>query len=265
MSVKAKSFLTFVLTAACLVLARPNAYAQNDPPGVNRTHYWTYHLIDPIYQPDQINTQDQFWPAFMPNQTDSLLRLVNWVYKNNSVVQDTFIHYTWWNLVNKYPVNKFFKVTNQFGSNNVFVDRLEFLLTPAWKNVQNPVPGGPFANHYQCYRAQGFPPPTQAFLFRDEWRQDFLPVGPLEYLCAPCVKEHHGQIFAPPDTVTHLALFRIQPQSDVFFPYIQDQFLQIVRPVRQQPIEYLLVPSLKEPPATPTKKSTWGQVKTLYR
>jgi hypothetical protein len=162
-------------------------------------------------------------------------------------------------------VNKFFKVTNQFGSYDVYVDRLDFLLAPAWKNQPSPIPGGPIANHYQCYRANAFTPPTQTYIFHDEWRQDFLPVGPLEYLCVPCWKAHQGRIYAPVDTVTHLAVYRIPPISDYFFPYLQDQFVQAQRLVRQYPVEYLLVPSLKNPIPTGTKKSTWGKLKTMYR
>jgi len=65
--------------------------------------------------------------------------------------------------------------------------------------------------------------------------------------------------------VTHLALYPIQPLSDTFIPFIQDQFVQTQRIVRQFPVEYLMVPSLKNPIPTAAKKSTWGQIKTLYR
>ena len=265
MSVKAKTLLSFVLVAACLVLARSNVYAQSDPAGVDSTHYWTYHLIDPVFFPQPIRVMDQFIPNLIPNQTDSLTRLVNWVYKNNSTVRDTFLHYTWWNLLNKVPVNRFVRVVNQFGAYDVNVLQLDFLLTPAWKNFQSPIPGGPAANHYLCYRANGFPSPPQSFFFHDEWRQENLPVGPMRYLCVPCWKEHNGQMFTPPDTVTHLALYPIQPNSDVFVPKVQDQFLTVLRPVQQFQTEYLMVPSLKNPPPTEIKKSSWGKLKTLYR
>jgi hypothetical protein len=72
-------------------------------------------------------------------------------------------------------------------------------------------------------------------------------------------------VYAPVDTVTHLALFRINPYSDLFSPFMADQFWQGGRPVQQQPTEYLLVPSLKEEIVTDTKRQTWGKLKTLYR
>ena len=265
MSVKARTLLSLVLVPACLVLTRLNAGAQSDPTGVDSTHYWTYHLIDPVYYPQPIEAKDQFLTNYVPLQTDSLTRLVNWVIKNNSTVRDTFLHYTWWNLQPKLPVNQFVKVTNQFGSANVNVYQLEFLLTPAWKNYQSPIPGGPTANHYLCYRANGFPPPTQPYSLRDEWRNDYQPIGPLEFLCVPCWKEHLAQVYAPVDTVTHLALYRIIPYSDVFYPFIQDQFVHAQRPVQQYPFEYLMVPSLKSPIPTDTRKSTWGKLKAIYR
>jgi len=265
MSVKAKTLLSLVLVAACLVLARSNAYAQSDPTGVDSTHYWTYQLIDPVYFPQPIVVQDQFLPAPITNVTDSLTRLVNWVYKNNSTVRDTMIHYTWWNLQNKYPVNQFVTVTNQFGSYDVSVYQLDFLLAPAWKNNPSPIQGGPEANHYLCYKANGFPPPPLPYSLQDEWRNDYLPVGQLEYLCVPCSKQHNGQNYAIVDSVTHLALYRIHPLSDIFYPQIQDQFVQVQRAVQQRPIEYLMVPSLKTLIPTDIKTSTWGKLKKLYR
>jgi hypothetical protein len=265
MIVKARTLLPLVLVAACVVLAGSNAYAQNDPPGVDRTHYWTYHLIDPFTSPQPVALSDQFFRNPVPNTTDSLLRLVNWVYKNNSVVQDTFLHYTWWNLASKYPLNQFVRVTNQFGVVDVHVVQMDFLLAPAWKNQHPPVPGGPNANHYVCYKTTGPTQTPQTVVLHDEWRNDAQTVGPLEFLCVPCLKQHQGQTFVPVDTVTHLALYRIQPTSDIFIPFIQDQFAQVQRPVQQFPIEYLMVPSLKTPISTPTRKESWGRIKTLYR
>ena len=61
------------------------------------------------------------------------------------------------------------------------------MLVPAWKNV--PQPGNPPANHYLCYRAQGGPPPLSLYHLEDEWRKDLQHPGPLEYLCAPSLKQ----------------------------------------------------------------------------
>jgi hypothetical protein len=239
------------------------AYGQTNPTPIDTTHYWTYKLVQPEFRPSEVLARDQFLTFDTPVYLDSLTRLVNWVIKNESAVRDTFIHYTWWNIRNKLPVAKHVQVTNQFGSFPVDVQNLEFLLVPAWKNQPQPVP--PYANHYLCYRAIGFPPPALSVHLRDEWRNDFQNPGPLEFLCVPCWKNHNGQIFAPVDTVNHLALYPITPVSELFYPFVQDQFREGPTPVRQTPIEYLLVPSLKREEPTKTQNTTWGKVKVLYR
>ncbi len=252
------------LALAALAFAAPAAFAQSDPPGVNPTHYWTYQPTQGAhFQPEFIQARDQFFLGFTPIYLDSLQRLVNWVHKNNSPVLDTMIHYTWWNIQNKLPNQSSAILTNQFGQYPINIERLEFMLVPAWKNV--PQPGSPDANHYLCYRAFGGPPPPGAYQLRDEWRQDLLPVSPLEYLCAPCWKEHGGVVYPAVDTVTHLAMYRIHPVSERFLPYIQDQFFNGICDVQQRPVEYLMVPSLKQLIPTPTKARTWGRLKTLYR
>jgi hypothetical protein len=247
--------------ALLLCAVAPVAHAQAG--AFNPTHYWTYHLLDPVQQPATVLAQDQFWQQPVPLTVDRLERLLNWVHKNNSAVPDTFLHYTWWNVQQKLLVNKDVLVTNQFGSYPVRVENLEFLLAPAYKNFQSPVP--PHGDHFLCYRAFGFPPPPQTYDLRDEWRVDIQHPGPLEYLCAPCSKAHAGAVYTVSDTVTHYAVYPIQPTSDNFYAFITDQFWQQPNIATQFPIEYLFVPSEKTHRPTETKKSTWGKLKTLYR
>jgi hypothetical protein len=250
----------FVLLLACAVV--PASQAQT---GVfNPTHYWTYHLMNPVQiPPTTVLVRDQFWQQPIPVTVDRLERLLNWVHKNNSAVPDTFLHYTWWNIQQKIPVNRDVLVTNQFGSYPVRVENLEFMLVPAHKNFQSPLP--PHGDHFLCYRAFGFPGPTQSYDLLDEWRVDSQHPGPLQYLCAPCAKNHNGQTYAVADTVTHLAVYPIVPTSENFFALIQDQFWQQPNIATQFPVEYLFVPSEKTHPPTETRKSTWGKIKSLYR
>jgi hypothetical protein len=260
---------TVLLLAAGLFFAQASAQAQGNPPGVNPTHYWTYQLHQPFIQPQPIAVQDQFFPAPVPVTVDHLDRLANWVIKTDpttgfaSLPVDTALHYTWWNIIEKLPVNQVVGVTNQFGSYPVTVSNVEFLLTPAYKNHQSSVPF-PTANHYLCYRANGFPSPNRPFVLQDEWRQDQQLPGALEFLCVPCVKQHNGVTYPILDPVTHLALYRITPQSDLFPPLISDQFFFGNQLVQQVPPEFLLVPSLKQV-VTDTKRHSWGQLKMLYR
>lgn len=251
--------LMLVLLLPCAVA--PIAHAQTG--AFNPTHYWTYHLMDPVQVPTTVFARDQFWQQPVPLTVDRLERLLNWVHKNNSAVPDTFLHYTWWNIQQKHPVNRDVLVTNQFGSHPVRVENLEFMLAPAHKNHPSPVP--PLANHYLCYRAFGFPGQPNQYQLRDEWRLAFQQPGPLEYLCAPCEKQHNGLYFPILDPITHLAVYPITPTSDHFFPFISDQFWQQPNHAVQFPLEYLFVPSEKTHPPTDTKKSTWGKIKTLYR
>ncbi len=253
-----------VLAALGLLLSSTLAGAQPGTQPIDPTHYWTYQSLEALVFPQPILVQDQFFRQPVPVTVDSLVRLLNWVHKNNSAVPDTFLHYTWWNIVDKLPVNKRATVTNQFGSFPVQILNLEFLLAPATKN--QPATGAiPQANHYLCYRATGFPGPTTAFDIQDEWKVDIQVPKDMEFLCTPCLKIHNGQIFPPADTVTHFAVYPVSPQSGNFVPFVNDQFMARQLFVRQSPPEYLFVPSTKVEIPTDVKRSTWGRLKQLYR
>jgi len=252
------------LALACVTLTATSAPAQQNPPGVDPTHYWTY---GPSYggHPEfhQILARDQFFVGFTPIHLDSLLRFINPVRKNGSPILDPELHYTWWNIANKLPNFASAILTNQFGQYPINVYDLQFMLVPARKD--NAIPGSPQANHYLCYRATGGPPPPGPYQLVDQWRTDVQQPGPLEYLCAPCWKDHAGVVYPAVDEITHLAMYPIAPTSPQFFPYIQDQFFSGLCDVRQEPIEYLLVPSLKQLIPTSTRSSTWGRLKSIYR
>jgi len=252
--------LTVLALACWCVTAGAQTGAASDP-----THYWSYTSFDSLVLPQSIFVKDQFFRDGVPVTVDRRLRLLNWVHKNNSAVPDTFLHYTWWNIQEKLPVNRSVDVTNQFGSHRVRVLNLEFLLAPASKS--NPPGFGfiPIANHYLCYRAVDFPGPTSVYDFRDEWRGALLQPKAMEYLCAPCHKEHLGPSFPPVDTALHLAVFPLPAVSGNFVPFVADQFDQRQLFVAQVPDEYLFVPSQKTDVPTDVKRSTWGRIKRLYK
>ena len=259
---RAKVLLLCLTAVASLLLVRP---AVSGTPTVvdTLTHYWTYRLIEPLAIPSPILASDQFFRTPVTLQVDTLSRLVNWVRKNSSPVRDTNLHFTWWNVQPKLPVNKNVVIRNQFGQFPTVVENLEFLLAPALKNV----PTAPFLplSHYLCYRAHGPGPSGDAFLLVDEWRRDVLPVLDLQYVCAPCLKIHGGNQFPPVDTLTHFAVYEVQPQSEVFVPLVRDQFITQQFPVHQAAPEYLFVPTIKYDAPTSTRQSTWGRLKVLYR
>jgi hypothetical protein len=216
-----------------------------------------------VPQPQPIFAADQFFRSGVPLTVERRERLLNWVIKNNSPVPDTTLHYAWWNILEKLPVNRTVIVTNQFGSFRVQVLNLEFMLAPALKNQT--APALPFKNHYLCYRATGFPGPPTSYSLRDEWRVDQQQPQAMEFLCAPCMKQHLGVTYPVVDTVTHYAAYPIAPVSETFVPFIADQFMQQQQLVYQYPFEYLFVPSEKTDLPVDTKKDTWGRLKQLYR
>jgi hypothetical protein len=246
-----------ILCMAASVHAQPPGYPY-DP-----THYWTYDILTLQPEPQPIFAADQFFRLGVPLTVDRRERLLNWVEKNGSPVPDTLLHYTWWNVLEKLPVNRSVIVTNQFGSFPVQVQNLEFLLAPAHKNYT----AGelPKANHYLCYRALGFNPAPIPYDLLDEWRRDFQAPGPMEFLCAPCMKEHFGITYPAVDTVTHLAVYPIHPISELFFPLVRDQFTVRPEEVAQLSFEYLFVPSEKTDMPVGVKQDTWGRLKQLYR
>jgi hypothetical protein len=258
-----------LLAALGLFVVAASGHAQQ-PPGTlpfDPSHYWTYTFIDQIPLPQTVFAKDQFFRNGVPLTVEKRERLLNWVFKNGSAVRDTLIHYTWWNVLEKLPVNRRVIVSNQFGSFPVQVLNLEFMLVPAYKNFANPTggPTGPLANHYLCYRATGFPGPPVAYDLLDEWRRDLQQPQAMEFLCAPCAKEHQGQIFPVVDTVTHLAAYPIVPVSTVFSPFVLDQFLAGGGQVIQHPVEYLFVPGEKTDNPVDVKRNTWGNLKKLYK
>ena len=257
------TWLRGLLVALALVCLAGSSQAQPGALPFDPTHYWTYHILDPIPVQQPIFARDQFFRQGVPLTVANQVRLLNWVHKNNSAVTDTILHYTWYDILEKIPVNKAVIVSNQFGSFPVEVVNLEFLLTPTLKNqtaLQLPQ-----ANHYLCYRATGFPAPPLGYDFVDEWRVDFQHPQAMEFLCAPCVKQHLGVTYPVVDTVTHLAVYPITPTSDYFVPILTDQFAPHQHIVQQIPLEYLFVPSEKTERPTDVRRNTWGRVKQLYR
>lgn|SRR5262245_21242249 len=257
----ATSLFRAILTVIGVVCLVTTASAQAG--AFNPTHYWTYRILDQTPAPASIFVQDQFFRQGVPVTVDTRQRLLNWVEKNGSPVLDSLVHYTWWNIQEKLPVNKTVTVTNQFGAYHVQVLNLEFLLAPAWKNQT--FAGAPPANHYLCYRAVGFPAPPSSYDLRDEWRVDIQHPQDMQFLCTPCLKQHLGQTYPALDTLTHLAAYPITPQSDYFFAFLSDQFQQRQHYVQQTPLEFLFVPSEKTEIPTPTDGSTWGRVRATYR
>src|SRR5262245_9253387 len=98
------SFRACLLALGLLSLA---AALHAQPPGCpsHPTHYWTYSIQTQSVTPHSIFAADQFSLTGVPLTVERRERLLNWVQKNNSAVPDTLLHYTWWNVLEKLPVN----------------------------------------------------------------------------------------------------------------------------------------------------------------
>jgi hypothetical protein len=269
---EATKVLSRCLAAALfIVLTGSIAHSQPATPIDSLSHWWTWSMTTPYPNPSPLPVQvrDQFFGG--PILVDTLERLLNPVYKIHGT--QTFpprnpeLHYTWWRVRPPVRVDQTVVYYDQFfpQGQTVTVDTLAFLLTPASKRLQPPVPPPPPGeNHYLCYRIFGIRPSATVGL-QDQFRATQAPVLYPNYLCAPCYKQH-GTAQYPPRDSTHLIFYEVNNPFPPRLPYIDDQFLEPhAIEVFQRPIEFLVTPARKQHISTPTKTSTWGRMKTLYR
>jgi hypothetical protein len=268
-----KVVIRCLAAAFLLMFAGSVAHSQVGVP-IDTTHYWTWTVGPriPNQTPGPVQVRDQFLPG-VPIQVDTLSRLLNPVFKFHEGrvhgVRNPELHYTWWDVRPPYRPNQTVVYYDQFYPQGavVNVDTLAFLLTPASKRLQQPVPPPPQGeNHYLCYRIFG-PSPNVPVGLQDQFRTGTVDVQRAEYLCAPCEKQH-GPVIYPPRDSTHLIFYWVQNPHPVRDVFLNDQFLVNFTPpvpVFQTPFEYLVVPARKTHISTPTKRSTWGRMKSLHR
>jgi hypothetical protein len=247
----------------------PVASAEAQTGQLNPTHYWTYHIDNVATSADPVEAGDQFVPLVNLYPL-TLQRLLNPTWKTHGPVvhapSDTVTHYDWWDVPNR-PEPRTVIIDNQFDTNlPIQIYELDFLLTPTRKSLTpSPLPPITDKNHYLCYRAQGSSPGLDVIL-RDQFHEQGQLVASLTYFCNPCWKRHSGVYYPIQDTVTHLALYRLEiPGFGPRYPYLTDQFVNNwYTSVRQYPDEYLVVPTYKHEP-TSTNKASWGRIKATYQ
>jgi len=254
------------LVVLAVAFAAAPAAAQ---PGLNPTHYWSYHVLNPAFSQDTVYVGDQFVPQ-VPLSPLRLDRLLTPTWKTHGGVvhapSDTVTHYDWWDVPNM-PVTRTVIIDNQFDQNlTIPVYELDFLLVPTQKSLTpQPLPVITDKNHYLCYRVQGSSPGMTVIL-RDQFHQQGQLVASLTYLCNPCQKRHGGQIYPVVDPQTHLALYRLEiPEFGPVTAWLTDQFVSNWQTgLRQIPDEYLAVPTIKHE-ATSIQERSWGRIKSTYR
>jgi hypothetical protein len=241
-------------------------------------HYITYTVLQPVDSLFQVILDDQFL-ANTTFHVRTLRKLLPPIDKFHGPVPNPmffpFLHYKWWTLEPVITVNRSVLVRNQFSNNSRWrILHTEFILAPTLKSIEpgvDPPTILPDENHYLCYRA--FEDTARAPIligWRDQFRQGNTQVMEAEFFCNPCRKTRFFP-GVPPRTYpivrpeVHLALYRIDASWPSIPVSIRDQFgLQRVF-VAQTGLEYIVVPSFKKEPPTPTIPETWGGIKSMYR
>jgi hypothetical protein len=247
--------------AAFASLSATVAVAQPEPPREN--HYRVYHT-PPLTYTEPLLLRDQF-SQYKANQ----FQLFHWGNPAEKIVDgisyppvDPFIHQMWWRAadINPIPLPQEIVVIDQFGTNKWLVDRPEFLVNPALKNV----PGGspPPWNHYLCYNARGVELKRVVILIDQfgTW-QTQLAIG--FRFCNPVEKTHllTGKIEPILDPKAHLACYTYARSPFVYPVVAVDEFGNWQFDIFQD--DCLCVPALKEH-VVKTEESTWGKIKAMY-
>jgi hypothetical protein len=244
---------------AALLVAGP-AFAQVGPPDIDQ--YLVYQAEPHGFLDYTILLRDQFAPDPLPHFVRDLEFFMNPVEKDALPMVDPRLHYTWWHLQpTPTPVSSVL-ATNKYGDQQIQLYASEWLLNPALKYPQ---PGEPIpvANHYQCYRAQGFIPPRPLLLHDQFGTWDAYLSGEIDWWCNPAEKYFDGTVDPIVRPEAHLVCYRIQtPQPVGFAISFLDQFRLDTTQLTQ--IRYLCVPTFKHD-ITPTTSASWGSVKATYR
>jgi hypothetical protein len=243
-----------LFAAAALVGSQVNA----QPPLPVIDHYDSYR-VEPQTLGATVTVGDQFIPQ-MPVQVLVYERLLNPVKQDGEAYVDSTAHLNWWRIEPNPNLNRRVIVTNKFGQGVWDIFSLEFLLAPSRKNQPPPLPEN--INHFLCYRSIG-PSRHRQVVLEDQFRRFSVQVGPPDFFCNPCQKEHAGRVFPIVNPEAHLAVYRIDPPTFTTQVFTFDQFGEHPTLVVSSPPEFLFVPSLKEEPV-PVEPGTWGRIKSLY-
>lgn len=224
---------------------------------VNENHYLVYNSVTAMSFPGPILLADQFVEITVDNV--SLKEFANPVNKNFEGYFDTTVHHTWWIIDDPQPWRRVF-LDNQFGPQMFMVKDGRYLVLPALKDQFGPPP---VANHYKCYDCQG--PPVDILVdLEDQWGADVRTATFPRYWCNPVDKMVGLMLYQIIDQAAHLACYDLDLviQRAGFQGDVTDQFMQGVIEVDDG--HMLCVPSIKSG-WVPTKETTWGKVKSLYK
>jgi hypothetical protein len=248
---------------ACITLTASVSHAQGGgtggPPGID--HYLVYRA-DPRAGSYPVILGDQFYPQ-TTHVADPFEFYANPVSKNSEGIVDPILHYTWWRINPPRPHSGTVVASNQFGDQTLQLGPAEYLWNPSLKNVLQPTPPLPVANHYLCYRATGQFVPRTVVLQDQFGSYQGIVVAP-EWFCNPVNKSFQGHSEPIVRPEAHQVCYRVdipQPFPPTTITWL-DEFTFQQTILTQQ--VWLCVPTFKND-IVPSSAATWGSVKAIYR
>jgi hypothetical protein len=260
------------LALATLVLSLPATGALAQPTLPVENHYKCYNLRNVAGNLLQnIQLDDQFGSVTVSNLVFE--RYATPAEKIHNGVPypmvDPLIHMDWWRVNTTMPL-RYVNVTDQFGTAKWTLAHARYLLVPSLKNPPVPGPPVPTWNHYLCYDV--VPPAlliNQPVTLIDQFGNVQAQVFTAKFLCNPVKKT----VFTPTgpvvypiiDETAHLACYHVSGSgSPPPLPITAYDQFGLWQDVRLDRYDCMCVPARKEE-TVPTKPSTWGKIKSLYR
>ena len=251
--------------ALAFVLAVTNVTSSFAQPGPLPENHYKVYMSTPIPVVKPLVLMDQFGTFTVVDLVfDRFSTPTEKIHSDGTVspIYDPLIHMDWWRIFVPQPERTIIG-TDQFGQAPWVVKDARYLLLPALKNV--PAPGAPVPdwNHYVCYEAIAGPLVGEYVTLVDQFGNAQVQVLKAKLFCNPAQKQADGRIYPIMDPVVHLACYQVLNPDGSLTPITTiDQFGFWQTQLYQN--DCLCVPSLKDHPV-PSEKSTWGQIKALYR
>jgi hypothetical protein len=188
----------------------------------------------------------QFDGAERPAVVGMLRQFANPVSKDGEPIQDRNNHLTVYDVATTFPEpTRVIRLENQFGKQELIIDRLLFLLVPAQKI--EPGLGYPDTlDHYKGYRVANGSSINRTVSLADQFDvEDSVPVLEPLVFCVPVLKKYGGRVEEIKNPQDHPTIYRIAGKEYQIAREVLDQFFP--RPIQLDIIrsQTLAVPSLK--------------------
>jgi hypothetical protein len=255
-----RTVVVTLVAAALLLLALSSSLAQISVPTAN--HYRVYLssstlVTQPLTLRNEFDvlTIDQIVLDRWSNPAEK--RLPD---GTDYPIVDPVLHYNWGHFFFPHTPRNVVG-TDQFGTRTWTLGNAVYVLSPAIKNPQPPLPQPPVANHYLCYDAIGLNLGKQVTLI-DQWGNCQVVVLKPKYFCTPVIKTTAFASYPIIDPKLHYTCYDLQPPCLNFQAItVVDQFGYWNKDVYDN--DCLCLPALRDA-TIGTAPTTWGKVKALY-